>query len=257
MAARGRGHRQCDRTVFICTSDRDSSAATDGRLWAAPFEAQTGSGLRKSDSGAWHTHRDPECHLCYREPFVQSGVNSFDAVMVSGNAAAANADTLIFNIMAAFYTGCSSFIGQNWGAGNRERMKKELSRPADLFLCGRCDLWRTSADFFGRQFLSLFATEPAVIDAGMRRVKIMGFSLYDQCVYGLQHRSLPRNWKEHCADGHRYFRLLCVPGDLVYTIFVWILRFRRCTLYFFSWAITSVAEVLYFRHSFRQLEFQS
>ena len=56
--------------------------------------------------------------------FVQSGVNSFDAVMVSGNAAAANADTLIFNIMAAFYTGCSSFIGQNWGAGNRERMKK-------------------------------------------------------------------------------------------------------------------------------------
>ena len=29
------------------------------------------------------------------------------------------------------------------------------------------------------------------------------------------------------------------------------------SLYFFSWAITSVAEVLYFRHSFRQLEFQS
>lgn len=41
-----------------------------------------------------------------------------------------------------------------------------------------------------------------------------GIFLYDQCVYGLQHRSLPRNRKEHCADGHRYFRLLCVPGDL-------------------------------------------
>lgn len=34
-----------------------------------PFEAQTGSGLRKSDPGAWHTYRYPECHLCYREPF--------------------------------------------------------------------------------------------------------------------------------------------------------------------------------------------
>lgn len=35
--------------------------------------------------------------------FVQSGVNSFDAIMVSGNAAAANADNLIYNVMFAFY----------------------------------------------------------------------------------------------------------------------------------------------------------
>lgn len=37
--------------------------------------------------------------------FVQIGVNSFDSVMVSGSSAAANADTLIFNMMSAFYTG--------------------------------------------------------------------------------------------------------------------------------------------------------
>lgn len=47
--------------------------------------------------------------------FVQAGVNSFDAVTVSGNAAAANADSLIYNVMFAFYTACASFIGQNWG----------------------------------------------------------------------------------------------------------------------------------------------
>ena len=47
--------------------------------------------------------------------FVQTGVNSFDAVMVSGNAAAANADSLIYNVMFSFYTACASFIGQNWG----------------------------------------------------------------------------------------------------------------------------------------------
>lgn len=141
--------------------------------------------------------------------FVQSGVNSFDAVMVSGNAAAANADTLIFNIMAAFYTGCSSFIGQNWGAGNQ----KELSRRADLFLCGRCDLWRTSADF--RTTVSVAVCDGACCNRCRNAAcEDHGIFLYDQCVYGLQHRSLPRNRKEHCADGHRYFRLLCVPGDL-------------------------------------------
>ena len=45
--------------------------------------------------------------------FVQVGVNSFDAVTVSGAAAAANADTLLFNMMAAFYTGCASFVSRN------------------------------------------------------------------------------------------------------------------------------------------------
>ena len=34
---------------------------------------------------------------------------------------------------------------------------------------------------FGPQFLSLFATEPAVIDAGMERIRIMGFSYAFSC----------------------------------------------------------------------------
>lgn len=49
--------------------------------------------------------------------FVQMGINSFDATMVAGNAAAANADTLVYDVMAAFYTACGSFMSQNFGAG--------------------------------------------------------------------------------------------------------------------------------------------
>ncbi len=40
--------------------------------------------------------------------FIQAAVNSFDSTMVSGNAAAANTDTIIYNIMMAFYTACIS-----------------------------------------------------------------------------------------------------------------------------------------------------
>ena len=50
--------------------------------------------------------------------FVQAGLNSFDEITVSGAAAAANADTLVFNMMAAFYTACASFVSRNWGAGH-------------------------------------------------------------------------------------------------------------------------------------------
>ena len=78
--------------------------------------------------------------------FVQTGVNSFDAVMVSGNSAAINADTLIFNIMTAFYTACASFMGQNMGAGNRERMKK-LPHQFIVFVSGRRNFWWAAGGF--------------------------------------------------------------------------------------------------------------
>lgn len=56
--------------------------------------------------------------------FIQFGVNTFDATMVAGNSAAANADGLVYDVMAAFYTACSSFIGQNYGARNKDRVRK-------------------------------------------------------------------------------------------------------------------------------------
>ena len=56
--------------------------------------------------------------------FIQAGVNSFDSIMVAGNAAAANTDTIVYNVMAAFHTACSSFMGQNWGAGKKDWMMK-------------------------------------------------------------------------------------------------------------------------------------
>lgn len=65
----------------------------------------------KSQTAQGHQH----CHPDDRGPgryqnaifaianlFVQSGVNSFDTYMVSGNAAATNADTIIYNVMYAF-----------------------------------------------------------------------------------------------------------------------------------------------------------
>lgn len=56
--------------------------------------------------------------------FVQVGVNSFSATMVAGNSAAANSDGLIYDVMAAIYTACASFMSQNLGAGKRDRVLK-------------------------------------------------------------------------------------------------------------------------------------
>ena len=95
--------------------------------------------------------------------------------MVEGNSAAANADAIIYNIMAAFYTACSTFMGQNLGAGKQNRVLKSYfvgvtySFFAGAVLGGALFL-------FGREFLSLFANDEAVIQAGLQRTQIMSFS---------------------------------------------------------------------------------
>lgn len=63
---------------------------------------------------------------------VQVGVNSFDAIIVSGNSAAINADSIIFNVMAAFYTACASFIGQNRPMRSVHLWTARLQRQGEL-----------------------------------------------------------------------------------------------------------------------------
>ena len=79
--------------------------------------------------------------------FVQTGVNSFDAVMVSGNSAAINADTLIFNIMTAFYTACASFMGQNMGGRKQGTHDKKLPHQFIVFVSGRRNFWWAAGGF--------------------------------------------------------------------------------------------------------------
>ena len=185
--------------------------------------------------------------------FVQTGVNSFDAVMVSGNAAAANADSLIYNVMFSFYTACASFIGQNWGAGNKKRMLKSYRVSLTYaFIFGA--ILGGLLLVFGPQFLSLFATEPTVIDAGMQRIRIMAFSYAFSCFMdgsiaasrGIG-KSIPPT-------------IIVILGSCVFRI-VWIYtvfaHFQTISslylLYIFSWGITGLAETLFFVVSFKKI----
>ena len=187
--------------------------------------------------------------------FIQTGVNSFSAVMVSGNAAAANADTLIYNVMMAFYTACSSFMGQNMGAHNRKRMLKSyLISMAYAFFAAA--VLGGLLIIFGRQFLSLFTSEPEVVDAGMQRIMIMGFSYalssFMDCTIAAS-RGLGKTIVPTIVViiGSCVFRVAWV-----YTIFAYFHTIPSLfLLYPCSWIITAVAEIAYFIHCFRKLAF--
>ena len=188
--------------------------------------------------------------------FVQVGVNSFDAVMVSGNSAAANADTLVFNMMAAFYTACASFVSRNWGAGNNDRILKSY-RISLLYAAAVGGLAGILLTLFGREFLSLFANETDVINAGIQRLRIMSFSFF---VSPLMDASIAASR----GIGRSVIpTIIVIMGSCVfrviwiYTIFAYFHTIPSLyLLYIFSWSITGVAEYFYFRAIYRKYVLQ-
>lgn len=185
--------------------------------------------------------------------FVQAGVNSFDAVTVSGNAAAANTDPLVYNSMFAFYTACASFMSRNLGAGKKDRvLKSYLICLTYAFLVGGTlgGLFL----LFGEQFLSLFATEPAVIHAGKERLYIMSFS-YAVSAFMDGSIAASRGIGKSIPP-----TVIVILGSCVFRV-IWVFtifaHFHTLTslylLYFFSWTITGAAEVVYFWRSYKKI----
>ena len=184
--------------------------------------------------------------------FIQMGVNTFSATMVAGNSAATNADALVYDVMAAFYTACGSFIGQNYGAGKKDRIRRSFSISMG-YSFGAGLVLGLLLLLLGRQFLGLFTTDPAVIEAGMHRLTIMSLSYcvsaFMDCTIaasrGLGKSAVPM---VIVILGSCVFRILWV-----YTVFAWFRTIASLyLLYVFSWTITAAAEIAYFVRVYRR-----
>ena len=185
--------------------------------------------------------------------FIQAGVNSFDTVMVAGNSAAANADGLVYDVMAAFYTACSSFIGLNYGAGRRREIRRSY------LIClgysfGVGAILGFSLVAFGPAFLTLFTTDAAVIEAGMKRLTIMGFSY---CVSAFMDNAIAS-----CRGLGKSLvpMIIVISGSCIFriiwvlTVFAWFKTIPSLYLvYIFSWSITAAFENWYFFRCYRKL----
>lgn len=184
--------------------------------------------------------------------FIQSGVNSFDGGVVKGNSAAQNADLITFNVMAAFYTACASYMSQNFGAGNQKRVKQSyLIALVYSFLTGVI-----MGLFFltlGRPFLRIFTNEEQVVDAGYERLKIMAFSytfsaFMDNTIAAS--RGIGKSFIPTIIviTGSCVFRVIWV-----YTIFAYFHTITSLYLvYIFSWVITAIFEIAYFLYAYKQ-----
>ena len=74
--------------------------------------------------------------------------------------------------MNSLYQAAISFTGQNVGAGKYERVNRILyTAEACVIVVGL--VLGNGALFFGRQLLSIYTENPAVIDAGMKRMNVI------------------------------------------------------------------------------------
>ena len=185
--------------------------------------------------------------------FIQAGVNTLSTTMVSGNSAAANADNIIYDVMMAFYVACSSFMGQNFGARQYDRVRKSYLICL-VYSSGFGLVLGLLTLAFGRTFLGFFTPDAEVVEAGMKRLSIMCLS------YGLS------GFMDNTIAASRALGKTLIPtivvilGSCIFRI-IWVntifAHFRTIPslylLYPASWILTATAEIAYFIHVFRQM----
>lgn len=108
------------------------------------------------------------CMFSLSNVVIQSSVNSFGSIVIAGNAAGANVGNFVYQAMNTFQQAVTCFAGQNIGARKPRRVL--TSMYVSLF-------WAFSfgvlSCVFGAQLLSLYSTDPAVIQVGLNRMYIV------------------------------------------------------------------------------------
>lgn len=103
---------------------------------------------------------------------IQSSVNSFGAVTVAGNSAAANIEGFVYVAMNAFHQAAISFTGQNAGAAKYERINKILYTAQCCVIVAGV-VFGNIVVLFGKPLLGMYTSSPEVMEAGMKRLGII------------------------------------------------------------------------------------
>lgn len=104
---------------------------------------------------------------------IQPAINAFGEIGLAGSAAAASLEAYLYSITASFNTAVVSFMGQNIGAGNKERTVKVL-KTAYLIAIVMMSVYTVFIIGLGRQLLGLFVSDgpnaEAAIEFGQLRL---------------------------------------------------------------------------------------
>ena len=101
---------------------------------------------------------------------IQTAVNGFGSAVVAGSAVALNFEYMCYFAISGFIQACMNFTGQNYGAGQKDRLKKIY---VCSLICGVLSCMLLNYGFyFSRGFLlRLFSQDPGVLAVAEERMR--------------------------------------------------------------------------------------
>ena len=100
---------------------------------------------------------------------IQSAINSLGTVVIAASSAAFNVEILAYDVLNSFSQACTTFVGQNYGAGQIKRCKKTMQLS---FLEGAIATFVSVVVLLlsARSLLAIFNSDPEVIAIGYIRL---------------------------------------------------------------------------------------
>ena len=184
---------------------------------------------------------------------IQSSVNSFGTIAMAGAAAASNIGGFVYQGISAFVQAATSFVSQNIGARKPRRALNAMWASHMWSFVFTFSLGLLSV-VFGEQLLSIYNTDPEVIEWGMIRMVyahlpyfLCGFmEIFSGALRGIGYSLLPMIVS---LLGACVFRIVWI-----YTIFQKY-RTMQCLLLSWpvSWVITTIAMAFFFFHLYKKV----
>ena len=107
--------------------------------------------------------------FCLSNIVIQSAINSLGADVMAATAAAFNLDILCYIFVNAFGQACTTFVGQNYGAGDMARCRRVgvITTLQNLVVCV---IIGAPILYFSPSLLALFTSDVMVISYGVTRM---------------------------------------------------------------------------------------
>lgn len=101
---------------------------------------------------------------------IQSAINRLGSDVMAASSAAFNIEIFAYYVINSFGQACTTFVGQNYGAGNVDRCRKvvKVSLLLDFAITAVISVLLI---VFGRPLLGLFNRDPVVTSIGMIRLR--------------------------------------------------------------------------------------
>lgn len=188
---------------------------------------------------------------------IQASINSYGFNAVAGSAAALNFEQYCYYVIAAFNGAAISFVGQNYGAGNMDRVKRIFLICMGLGTLS-CALLNWVFAGWSDFFLGLFTDSQTVKDFCTIRMRTVLMFQGLACLYEIPGSALRGMGRSMLPTLLTVFGTCVLRIAWVYTVCpVWEGFHALMFVYPVSWIITGIMVMTAYLITFRRIQLKS